>query len=400
MVSLWPWRGDDTSPASFERTLSLLSTKISKNSTQLDSLHQRSRRLKALWTLYTSFAYILYSIVVTLVLGWRNWGVLEYGGMIGGPLLISLVRMLLSAYYNYRISNAASRLQVLHKEREATIDKLKAATKYDSTQQLLEKYGSTSHKPPQTSSPPGDIQNAAPLGPAGKANSHGQQRLALAPPATANIPRGSSTPQRQLPNTSLPEEGNSPQYPSPPSLTGHPEPGPHEPGPPEFAPNAFPTLPQSTPGHLDEPRWYDRVLDLLLGDDETLPRNRLALICAHCRLVNGQAPPGIKRLEDLGKWRCGGCGGWNGEEDEAKKIIAEVRDQAIANTNKLAQAGSDDSEGVNTDTDEVTSEEHKHPQTREDVEESDGPKPSPPPKRERGRQKGSGKKGGGSKTST
>jgi hypothetical protein len=80
-------QGDDTSPASFERTLSLLSTKISKSSTQLDSLHQRSRRLKALWTLYTSFAYILYSIVVTLVLGWRNWGVLEYGGMIGGPLL-------------------------------------------------------------------------------------------------------------------------------------------------------------------------------------------------------------------------------------------------------------------------------------------------------------------------
>ena len=80
-------QGDDTSQASFERALSLLSTKISKNSTQLDSLHQRSRRLKALWTLYTSFAYILYSIVLTLVLGWRHWGTLEYGGIIGSPLL-------------------------------------------------------------------------------------------------------------------------------------------------------------------------------------------------------------------------------------------------------------------------------------------------------------------------
>ncbi|KAH0562170.1 hypothetical protein GP486_003133 [Trichoglossum hirsutum] len=315
--------------------------------------------------------------------------------MVGGPLLIYLVRVLFSAYYNYRISNVTSRLQDLHKEREATIHKLKTATKYDSTQQLLEKYGSASHKPPQTSSPSRDTQNATPLGPTGKANSHGQQRLALAPPPTANIPRDPSTPQRQLASTTLPEKEDSTRYSSPPSLAGRPEQGPHEPGPPEFAPNAFPAISQSTPGHLDEPRWYDRLLDLLLGDDETLPRNRLALICGHCRLVNGQAPPGIKRLEDLGKWRCGGCGSWNGEEDEAKKIIAEARDQAIANTNKPAESGSDGSEGANTDTDDVTSEEHKCHQVPEDTngnEESNELKPPPPPKRGKGRPKGSGKK--------
>ncbi|KAH0543719.1 hypothetical protein FGG08_002035 [Glutinoglossum americanum] len=400
MVSLWPWRVDDTSPASFERTLSLISTKISKNSTQLDSLHQSSRRLKALWTLYTSFAYILYSIVLALVLGWKNWGALEYGGMIGGPLLIFLVRMLFSTYYNYRISNVISRLQDLHKEREVTIEKLKEATKYDSTQQLLEKYGSTPHKSPQTSSPSRDKQNASPQE---KDNPRGQQRLALVPPATANILRDPPTPQRLPPDIKgIPERrGASPQYPHPPPLVSGPEQG-----PPEFAPNAFPMSPQSTAGYSDEPRWYDRVLDLLLGEDETLPRNRLALICAHCRLVNGQAPPGIKRLEDLGKWRCGGCGGWNGEEDEAKKIIAEVRDQAKADTKKLAQSSSDDSEEVHTgsdnavlvpDRDGAASEEQENTQNPEDVggdEESDEPKPSPSPKPKRGRPKGSGKRKG------
>jgi len=64
-----------------------------------------------------------------------------------------------------------------------------------------------------------------------------------------------------------------------------------------------------------------------MGEDETSPKNRVALICQNCRLVNGQAPPGTKSLADLGKWRCFGCGGWNGEEDEAAKAIKEIKDR-------------------------------------------------------------------------
>ena len=30
--------------------------------------------------------------------------------------------------------------------------------------------------------------------------------------------------------------------------------------------------------------------------------------------MNGQAPPGTRSLEDVGRWRCGGCGAWNGKE--------------------------------------------------------------------------------------
>lgn len=55
------------------------------------------------------------------------------------------------------------------------------------------------------------------------------------------------------------------------------------------------------------------------------PRNRMAMICGSCRLVNGQAPPGIKTLEELGRWRCGSCGAWNGEEDETTKILSTLR---------------------------------------------------------------------------
>ena len=81
------YKGDDASPASFERALSLLSNKISKHSAHLDALRQRSRRLKGLWTLYAGFAYILYTVVLGLVLGWRNWGAKEYTAVAGGPVL-------------------------------------------------------------------------------------------------------------------------------------------------------------------------------------------------------------------------------------------------------------------------------------------------------------------------
>lgn len=55
------------------------------------------------------------------------------------------------------------------------------------------------------------------------------------------------------------------------------------------------------------------------------PRNRMAMICTSCRLVNGQAPPGIKTPEELGRWRCGSCGAWNGEESETTKILSTLR---------------------------------------------------------------------------
>lgn len=65
-------------------------------------------------------------------------------------------------------------------------------------------------------------------------------------------------------------------------------------------------------------------MDLMLGEDEMAPKNRLVLICQNCRLVNGQAPPGTKSLAELGAWKCMSCGTLNGEMDEGKKIMQQV----------------------------------------------------------------------------
>ena len=123
----------------------------------------------------------------------------------------------------------------------------------------------------------------------------------------------------------------SPVNPSPPWQQHRRQTG----GSAEFAPNAFPTAPQYAPAD-DGPRWYDKFMDLLLGEDETLPGKRMALICSNCRLVNGQAPPGMQRLEDIGKWRCMGCGTMNGEDnDEVKKIVASIRQEKSKDAKKV-----------------------------------------------------------------
>ncbi|KAJ5943763.1 hypothetical protein N7516_003931 [Penicillium verrucosum] len=324
MVSFWPWKGNDTSAASFEKTLSTLSTKIAQATTRLDQQRQSSRRIKALWTLYSTFAYLFYSIILALVLGWESWGIKEYAAIAGGPVLIYGVRTLSSRIFDYRISRLQRRLDDFHRQREETIEKLKVATKYNSTQQLLEKYGGESPKP--SPGPKGQTEKGKPA-----QQPQPVPRTGLPPPPTANIRRPPSASQTQ-------NEPPSPDYPSPPlELTqGGPQtpqqpsfPPPFTPQPPtdqpSFAPNAFTQNGES----IEQPHWYDRLLDVLLGEDETQPRNRMVMICSACRLVNGQAPPGTKTPEELGRWRCGSCGAWNGVESETTKILNNLRQDAV-----------------------------------------------------------------------
>ncbi|KAJ6115424.1 hypothetical protein N7486_001202 [Penicillium sp. IBT 16267x] len=320
MVSFWPWKGDDNSAASFEKTLSTLSTKIAQTTTRLDQQRQSSRRFKALWTLYSTFAYLFYSIILALVLGWESWGVKEYAAIAGGPFLIYGVRTISARLFDYRISKAQRGLDDLHKQREETIEKLKVATKYNSTQQLLEKYGG--EPPKQSPSPkaePQKLKQANPQPPA--------QRTGLPPPPTANIRRPpvqpSNDPENMVPPSYQAPAHEQPQQLIPNAASPIPQTPTDEPG---FAPNAFPGSGQ----YIEQPHWYDRLLDVLLGEDEMQPRNRMAMICSSCRLVNGQAPPGIKTPEELGRWRCGSCGAWNGVESETTQMLSSLRQGSVA----------------------------------------------------------------------
>ncbi|OQO01400.1 hypothetical protein B0A48_12955 [Cryoendolithus antarcticus] len=323
MPSLWPFSSSSKSSASgFEKQLSALSTRITRFSSQSDLLRTRQRRYKALTTIYGSFAYILITAILVLVTGWQEWRAPEYSAVLGSPVLLYGLRQLLDLWYNYRLSNAQSKLEEAQTEREEVIRKLKAATKYDSTQELLEKYGGAPKQQRGKSPQPGGVKRKPSSGRQSlPAQLQQGQRTGFAPPPTANIPSRQTPPQQQLgPPDARPRSAQAanPQPPSP-SET--------------FAPNAF-TSPQRPPPSIrpgnasyssaQSAAWYDRILDIIVGEDESQAKNRFALICFQCRLVNGQAPPGAKSLEDVGIWRCRECGARNGVESEVGQMIRVV----------------------------------------------------------------------------
>ncbi len=282
----------------------------------------------------------------------------------------------LTAYYNFRIDTVSQRLEDQQSERTKTIEKLKAATKYNSTQQLLEKYGGAPPKPKNL---------ATPKTPKPTPNQPG--RTSIGPPATANIGRPNHVPSWPL--TPQPVPIIVPKHVAPSPVSPQSPQG--QAGPPEFAPNAFSAPPQyAQAGEVSAGgNWYDRVLDLLLGEDETLPRNRVALICQNCRLVNGQAPPGTRSLAELGKWRCFGCGTVNGEEDEAVQAIQEMKERIESQEKDVPEAESkgaeDSATGESGDMMEGSTDEVDVDSTEDTIE----VKPTPS---KRGRPKGSKKK--------
>ncbi|KAF7539604.1 hypothetical protein G7Z17_g12391 [Cylindrodendrum hubeiense] len=360
-MAIWPWKGDDSSTASFEKTLSTLSTKITDTQARLDRVRSSSRRARVLWTLYLSFAYLVYTIVLLLVVGYQNLGAYEWTGLVGGPVLIYVTRTSLAAFYTFRIESLIARLKEYQQEREKTIQKLKDATKYDSTLELIEKYGGQEGQPKGKKKGTGDGEGDDISQKVKKGNTTPgpQNRTRMPPPATANIQRRDS-PAGPAPNPMEPGAEFAPNA--------------------EFAPSAFPggQAPPPPVGFAQynttpsEPHWYDRIFDVLLGEDETALKNRIVLICHSCRLVNGQAPPGTKTLSDLGPWKCMSCGALNGELDEGKRIVNEVLGQAAENA-AVKQEDNTDEDAENTSSDDVVDvgKEHIFEEIQQEV--NDGP---------------------------
>lgn len=287
--------------------------------------------MRLLWTLYLAFGYLVYAIVLLLVVGWKNLGAWEWTGLSGCPVVIYLIRFLTNTYFSYRIESLEASLKEYQSERATTIQKLKDATKYDTTLELLEKYGGERPKHRRNKSgQKEDTQKKDQAKDGGRPGVTSTGRTHMAPPPTANIQRPATSQgiPGMPPNQQRGPANFAPSFSPPP-----PSPSPNQPETTaEFAPNAgdmppsFPQYPQYefNPG---PPRWYDRILDLMLGDDEMAPKNRIALICQNCRLINGQAPPGTKSLAEIGQWKCMSCHTMNGEMDEGKRILHEVLGQ-------------------------------------------------------------------------
>jgi len=237
---------------------------------------------------------------------------------------IFLMRRALEASYGGRISSTESKLEELQSRQRATIEKLKAATKYSTTQSLIEKYGNTagasiqkpqSEKPKGPSRTPTQIQRHTPQ--------HPQQPPA---PIRSSVP----TPEQ----IRIQEQLLAQQRAGPPPQYGKAQSPNQQPQPPadllrrqnlEMQSQSQPPSRQHLqPEEATAPKWYDRILDVVLGEDETSARNRYALICKNCRMVNGLAPPGTRTLDDMGEWGCARCGTMNGGK---KPLVGDIPKQ-------------------------------------------------------------------------
>lgn len=302
--------------------MSKLSSQITAANLALDTTRSRGRRANALWTLYTTLTYLVFLLIIVLVLGPQNWSIYHYAALVGSPLLIYGVRRSIRLFFDWRINRHQSNVNRLTKQREAKINDLKKATKYDSTQELLHKYGGGPAAKTPSRQPPASKKDATSKKQPSKVQ---PQRTGIPPPPTANIPgRQFSSPVQVQPQVgshpNSPTHGQSPLAIS--ALTHSPaDISPESPG---FAPNAFTQNQPLNTAYEQTPHWYDRILDVLLGDDENAAKNRLVLLCSQCRLVNGQAPPGVRTLEELGRWRCSSCGAWNGGESEGAKVVEQI----------------------------------------------------------------------------
>lgn len=224
-------KSKDFDPTAFEKELSALSSKISRNERTVTSFKYQERQSKSFIIIYGTLLYLL---VIAYLLVKNGLAVSSYthgetATIIGTPVLAILITKFITFYYNKRITRLESHIEHLRSQHESKIEDLKAKTNFQSTQALLNRFAD------------GNDLNA-------KLDDELLEK------------------QRQLEELKrLSLEGNNEAQ--------------------RF---------DAYQGVAVEHHWYDFIIDLVVGTDELRPNNRYALICHNCSSHNGLAPPGMR----------------------------------------------------------------------------------------------------------
>ncbi|KAJ8103801.1 hypothetical protein POJ06DRAFT_242825 [Lipomyces tetrasporus] len=283
---MWLFKRRSPSPSSYEKILDKISTKIRKSEGNIHSLRTSLRRITGLVTLYSLLLYTIFLAYIALAQKFKDPQALLHA--IWAPLAIWLARRGLFEVYSRRIKRQEATLQVLRDDQKAKIEELKSSMKYYTTKSLVDRFE--------------------------KNGASGQSKDKK---AERNENRGRITQGELEPRVGV--VGNAPSVmPDQGLLLSRLQ--------------VYP--PQTVPQAPESPRWYDRILDVLVGEDETSPRNRYALICLRCGTHNGLAPPG--QTPDSVSYRCPVCGEWNPEEvrstsagDDEMSEVREGPDEGI-----------------------------------------------------------------------
>jgi len=234
----------------FETVLATLASDIQKRQVKLSEIRLREKRsalLATIYTLLTWFAYtslwywnVLPSFFQTAA---GNHAVVERIArglpVFIGPIIILFIRRIVVVWYTRKADAEEKTLQSLMRKRRTKVEEIKKKTNFDSMVKLFQDYDEPS---------------------------------AAATPLRRRLPQ-----QQQTPVTPQRHPGPVPNSqvttPVPATLQAQLTP----------VPSPFPMAPPKK-------KWYDRVADTILGDDDHevgSPSSRYALICERCFTHNG-----------------------------------------------------------------------------------------------------------------
>ena len=256
---MFKWFKKESDVKTLEKELAVIATKINKHEAHVSSLRSTARRLKGVVTLYGLMLYAIYfAIWIMFYMKSRHdkraW-ILHALPIFFVPLAIYVVRVGLSSFYTRRISNEEGNLETLKSTQKEKIEEFKNKTDFYTTKSLIDRYSGESTTSSAPTTPTATRKNQA-------------AHLTSSASSVRQSPRLQT--QSQL----------TPQKVSPQSLKGT-IPTPHtlsglvqndEPPSAEFAPNAEASIHVPSVTH-----WYDRILDVIIGEDEANEHSRYQL---------------------------------------------------------------------------------------------------------------------------
>lgn len=282
-------------PDAFDKELTALTQGISRTRNQITALARKRKSLcfnlvTSLLVAYLAWVAYRYRVAVSslgpLAGGRSRWAVFFAGQdthdlVAAGlyPVAIALVVYIVDSLFSVLISSKEKSLKGLLRRHKTKIDELKRVTNFNTTNQLLQKYGKQ-----ETAPAPAKEKQAADL----------RQRKPQPPLASKSQPQRTNV---------LPPTVNRPAPAVPP-----PQPKPK---------------PLANQGPVQK-TFQDRILDYIIGSEHNESvESRYALICANCYTHNGLAPPGCTDPNKV-TYICRQCGYINGGIEEAAHLREKV----------------------------------------------------------------------------
>lgn len=261
----------------FEQVLENLEKNISALEERKKTRYQFQRKLV--------IGLLVYSIVIEVVIAiWFYFTIkpvtnldkfINASPLLGFPLIVYILKVLISSYYAYRIKKDDARLTKFRAELKLKLEQRKKSTDFEETQKLLSKY----EKIAQKNNSPLPTRHSPPSPP--KTN-----RNPVAPSAVVNTPANNNLRQR-------------------------PQGQPHQPPQQQQVP------PQQKPAHPTTPTkrgLLDKLVDYMVGVNS---QNGFALLCSNCKAHNGLAP--ASELENI-QFRCRFCNHFNEQNPTDPKV--------------------------------------------------------------------------------